>query len=101
MDAEKSRSRGYQFSLRALLLLMLVSAAFLGGWVANELKHKYAVKDDVLSGNVVFRLDATVTDTLVVRGKKSDVDKTIAVIETISESAQGAAESQDSGSSSE
>ena len=57
-----------KFSLRSLLVLVLTAAAFMGGWVANEARHRYIIKDNA-------KIEFTDgTQTMVIRGVKEDVD---------------------------
>ena len=56
------------FSLRALLLLVLIVGAFMGGWVANEARHRYIIKDNA----TIEFIDGT--QTMVIRGVKEDVE---------------------------
>ena len=57
-----------RFRLRSLFLLMLIAGSFMGGWVANEARHKYIIKDDA---KIEF-IDGT--QLMVVRGAKEDVE---------------------------
>jgi hypothetical protein len=56
------------FSLRTLFVLVLIVGAFMGGWVANEARHRYIIKDNA---QIEF-IDGT--QTMVIRGVKEDVD---------------------------
>jgi hypothetical protein len=56
------------FSLRTMLVLVVIAAAFMGGWVANEARHRYIIKDNVR----IELIDGT--QTMVIRGVKEDVD---------------------------
>ena len=41
---EKRSRRSWQFSLRFLVILTLVVAAYFGGWISNEWKHRAEIE---------------------------------------------------------
>ncbi len=83
MQTEKRPSRGYQFSLRALMLLMLITGSFLGGWVANEMRHRNAQEEEV----AIQVINAgTANEVFVMRGRKPDVNRVKNILVEIDES---------------
>jgi hypothetical protein len=46
-EPRSTRWRPWQFSLRFLFQLMLVTAAFFGGWVANEWKRERELRQQL------------------------------------------------------
>ena len=57
-----------KYGLRTLFVLILLASVFMGGWVANEARHRYIIKDDakieVIEG----------TQMMVIRGAREDVE---------------------------
>ena len=66
-DDRKTRTRA-NFSLRTALVLILILCAFMSGWVANEARHRYVIKDNA----TIEVIDGT--DTMVIRGVKEEVE---------------------------
>jgi hypothetical protein len=76
-------NRWFRFSLRSLMIVILVAAAFCGGWVSNEMRHRYVLKDNV---KVEF---IEGTQTMVFRGSREGVEELSDVIESkLDESAE-------------
>ncbi len=90
MNSDKNRPAAARltFSLRTLLALVLIVGSFLCGWVANEARHRYVIKDDA---KIEFT-DVGVAPTIVVRGVKEDVQ---ALAETLSKSMESAVSEDD------
>ncbi len=72
--------RWFKFSLRTLMILVFVAGSFLGGWVTNEMRHRYIIKDDakieIIEG----------TNIMVIRGTKEDVEALTETVESKSQS---------------
>ena len=63
---ESHRKRGpLQFSLRSLLMLTLLVAAFFAGWAANEWRHRREVD--------AMQIE-TVNDVMILRGSRTSVE---------------------------
>ncbi len=76
----------FRFSLRTLIALVLMVGSFMGGWVANEARHRYIIKDDA---QIEFIQG---TQTMVIRGDEHDVE---AIAETLSKSLESKAKDRD------